>query len=347
MDDDLIRKSPAAALESLREGHFGSRGGASDCSAPFLVPAGDGKNDAQNGALAHYYDLARHLSEDYQAGGNALKKDSGAKNAPAKATPAVSSCPPAAESPAPAPSPLFHSSRQLFSQIAKTGAENVSAKGLVPAPSGRENAGLPAGIVLHDAESPKVTGTLPRIGTIHALNVGDMTAKNENAPIRILSTTSGLSGSIRFTGGASSGNSSSNNRGDSDPRRDERTSTAGAMSVASGEGSSTVVTPGKLPAGPMQDISETLLAAMENMKREGDASATIPVALSDGSTLELRLRWKGGRLTASFGAGAEGFRGEIENGWGSLSRRAGNLGMTLEPPVFDGSENDAVSSFYA
>jgi hypothetical protein len=176
------------------------------------------------------------------------------------------------------------------------------------------------------------------IGTIHALNGHDMTAKNDNAPIRILSTTSGLVGSIRFTGG--SGNK------DSDPRRDERTSTAGAMSVAFGDQPATVAGPGKLPTGPTQEISETLLAAMERMKREGDASATIPVALSDGSTLELRLRWKGGRVTASFGTGAEDFRGEIENGWGSLSRRAGSLGLTLEPPSFDGSDKGA-PSFYA
>jgi hypothetical protein len=344
MDDDLIQKSPSAALESLRDYQYGSRGGSSDGSAPFLVPVGGEKNGSQDGALARYYDLARHLSEDYQAGGNAVKKDAAPKNATAKETPAVATRPPAAEGPASAPSTLFHSSRQLFSTIAKAGAENVAATGPVPTPIGRENAAFPAGIVLHDAACKRVMEMPKSIGTIHALNGHDMTAKNDNAPIRILSTTSGLVGSIRFTGGA--GNSSSGNK-DSDPRRDERTSTAGAMSVAFGDQPATVAGPGKLPAGPMQEISETLLAAMEHMKREGDASATLPVTLSDGSTLELRLRWKGGRVTASFGSGAEDFRGEIENGWGSLSRRAGSLGMTLEPPVFDGSDKGAISSFYA
>jgi len=344
MDDDLIQKSPATALESLRDCYYGSRGASQD-GAPFLVPVGGERSGSQDGALARYYDLARHLSEDYQAGGAVRKADT-PKNAPAKQMPAAATCPSAAESPAPSPSTLFHSSRQLFSLIEGAGAENVSAQRLVPAPSGRENAGPLAGMALHDAASQKVTGTTTRFGTIHALNADDMTAKNENTPIRILSTTSGLVGSIRFTGGSGTGNSPSGH-GDSDPRRDERTSTAGAMSVATGEGSAAIVSPGKLPTGPMQEISETLLAAMENMKREGDASATNPVALSDGSTLELRLRWKGGRVTASFGAGAEGFRGEIENGWGSLSRRAGNLGMTLEPPVFDGSAKDAIPSFYA
>jgi hypothetical protein len=69
--------------------------------------------------------------------------------------------------------------------------------------------------------------------------------------------------------------------------------------------------------------------------------------MPDGTKLDMQLRWRGNHITARFGAQAGRMQADIENGWASLTHRAGNAGMKLEAPVFEDEPTFDTTSQYA
>jgi hypothetical protein len=86
----------------------------------------------------------------------------------------------------------------------------------------------------------------------------------------------------------------------------------------------------------MHEVSKSVMEQMERMRTDPNGgSAGMQLELPDGSVLDMTLRWRGNHVRVRFGAGAAKMRSEIENGWASLTRGAGNAGMNLDIPTFD------------
>jgi hypothetical protein len=116
---------------------------------------------------------------------------------------------------------------------------------------------------------------------------------------------------------------------------------AGAAAVAAYEASSDNKTvPGKTPTLPrFKEISQAILDEIERMRTNPDRnSVDLTLDLSDGSTLGMKLRWRGGDMSVTFGDDADTMRGEIENGWASLVLNTGNSGVRLDAPRFGADE---------
>jgi hypothetical protein len=86
----------------------------------------------------------------------------------------------------------------------------------------------------------------------------------------------------------------------------------------------------------MHDVSKAVMEQMERMRTDPNGgSAGMQIELADGTMLDMTLRWRGNHVRVRFGAGAEKMRSEIETGWASLTRGAGNSGMNLDIPTFE------------
>jgi len=346
MDDDLIQRSSSAS-RNFSSYHCGSVSrGLNAGTTTFLVPEdGDDGRDAGDGALARYYDLARHLSEDFEAGsGTGAEKGRNGKvsaDSPDSVTAQTASTTDGITS-----SRLITGLPATLPATAANAVENVAAATLPKAANRTVPTATASGNKLHAAATKELATISIFSGTAPANITADMPRQNDSTrSIPSSSGTGGLVGRIRFTG-CSNGQESSSGR--EDPRRDERTSTAGALAIASADvapGSAS----GQMRQTPsMQNVSQAILDEMERMRQDGASSVSLSIGMPDGSKLDIRLRWRGSHLKASFGGDAEACRSDIENGWANLSLRAGNHGMTLEPPSFEGGTPESVeSSLYA
>ena len=341
MDNDLLQRTSSSLAKSYSGSYCGARARSLDSgSSTFLVPVdGDEGRDTSDGALARYYDLARHLSEDFEAGSSAGK----AETKPAAATPSAT---PAAQ----AQAQTIASSRVLQSAATalpspESAGEIVSARASDAAATAASSRAIAKTTSAHPIIVHKLTTNSPLSGTAPASLSGDMMRPDNNSRlVPLTGGASGLVGKIRFTGfsGAQDGSSRQD-----DPRREERTSTSGAQAVVQTEGAPISGAGERVPAESMQNVSKALLDEMEKMRQDGATSATLSLDMPDGSKLDLKLRWKGSHVKASFSGGGT-CRSDIENGWANLTLRAGNYGMTLEPPSFgDEGDGSVETSLYA
>ncbi len=85
----------------------------------------------------------------------------------------------------------------------------------------------------------------------------------------------------------------------------------------------------------LAELPSVILNHMERLRQAGQNSLRVALKLGDGSPLDLRLQWRGGRLMARFSGASPAMRRELENAWGQLVRSAGEQGLQLEPPQFD------------
>lgn len=345
---ELIQKSGASSASDTYEAYCaGSLGRASASSSmPFVLPDSDeedrqGGGDPQGENLADQYDLMRHLGRDRSVGGSGEDSDAGTTSS------AVS---PAMDDTTSADTPSLSSSRAFFSQMtnvrscaqpATSAAEKLSTSATPTATNGaKDTTQVPSGYT-HLSTGERVAEYTATNGTIAACTASDMPRTSDTTVTPLTGSESGLVGSIRVMESGASGSFANRRENEKrDERRNETdtTSNAGAVAVLDESGTTTSNTPQgdevKLPR--MQQISEAILEEMERMSANtNNSSVSLKLDMADGSKLNLRLRWSGSRVKASFDSDtARDLRGEIENGWGSLALTVGNSGIQLDPPRF-------------
>jgi hypothetical protein len=366
MDDQLLQRSSASSAKASYGEYCTSSIASSLAGAntPFVLPE-DYENDDGNdgytppdGSLADYYDLSKHLDGDRTTLTD-NEEDSTANS--------VDDCdttsPSALASSGNVETPVLSSSRAYFapSQVAKA-ASTISVENLSDDTSTLNNStGYESEADLsslwHSIADKHLSNESSTDGTAFATLETDMMRRYDNSLIKPATETSaaGLVSTIS-TSEKSSSHNSNNNDGNSrsrDPRDNasDLSALAGAMAVQNDDASTPFSTGGddvKMPK--MQEISKAILDEMERMKNDPQKnSVSISLNMADGTSVDLRLRWRGNHVKASFGQNASAMQSELENGWGSLSLRAGSMGMNLEAPTFDADENQLVraTDYYA
>jgi len=88
----------------------------------------------------------------------------------------------------------------------------------------------------------------------------------------------------------------------------------------------------------VQIVERTVDAALR-LRATGPERLELAVQLESGERLTIELRLAGGEVTSVFRTSSEGLRAALEQQWTQFSERAGDRGVRLTPPVFDGSQS--------
>jgi hypothetical protein len=191
---------------------------------------------------------------------------------------------------------------------------------------------------MHSVDNKQLAYPLTTNGTIVADTEHDMVSANNIVESIRTGPATGLVGTIRVvrdaknnTGGESAGKKREDRQND-----DRNAMNAGALSAMDDTGTSTNPVGDKVETPCMKQVSDAILEQMERMSSEPGNNIRLTLDMDDGSKLDLRLRWNGSRVKASFDGAKGALRDEIENGWASLSLNVGNSGMQLDPPAFGG-----------
>jgi hypothetical protein len=355
---DLIQKSGAAnAAEGYGAycaSHIGGR--SSGTSTPFVLPdydeeqnSGGGENHPE-GNLAEQYDLMRHLGSDRSTSSEASSA-ARSTNKPSPGTPTLET---------PSDSPALSSSRAIFGATASAhpvttasatpGAEKNAGTRESPPQNPAGNRTAAADIPFHSLDNKELANTFSLNGTHIAATATEMTRHTETVERIQTSPESGLAGTIhviRKGGGNLSGQDNPQEKRERRQNENGIVANAGALSVMDDTtGSSTNASGEAVKLPRMQQISDAIMEQMERMASDpGNNSVSLKLDMADGSKLNLRLRWKGNHVTATFGEPS--LREEIENGWASLTLKVGNTGMQLEPPTFGENHSTALDGYYA
>ena len=94
----------------------------------------------------------------------------------------------------------------------------------------------------------------------------------------------------------------------------------------------------------LEELPPLILDHLERLRQAGQNTLCVALKLADGTPLDMRLHWRGGRVVAQFASGAAGLRHEIERAWGQLVRDAGSQGMRLEPPEFQDAPFSSIAT---
>lgn len=356
---DLIQKSGAASASegygAYCASHIGGR--SAGASTPFVLPNYDEEQDSSGGDshpegnLAEQYDLMRHLGSDRSTAseGNAGTR---VANKPASSATAAKETPQDA--------PTLSSSRAIFAAsapshpgstpLAPQNAEKSAAARPIPATDPGGTSVDAEDNLSHFVDNKELANTFTINGTRIASPSTEMTRLSDTVERIQTSSETGLVGTIsviRKSGGTGTG------QGDTRDKRENRqneaadTINAGALSVMDDTtGSSTNASGDAVKLPRMQQISDAIMEQMERMATDpGNNSVSLKLDMADGSKLNLRLRWKGNHVTATFGDSS--LREEIENGWADLSLKVGNAGMQLETPTFGENTSTAPDGYYA
>jgi len=361
---DLIQKSgSASAAESYGAYCTGCIGGSSaNSSVPFVLPdyeeeknSGGGYNPP-DGSLSDQYDLMRHLDSDRTTCGDA-------KNAAKARTTAKTSSATSADSAASLQeAPSLSSSRALFASnpcaSQATGASNAATAaknaetGYITGTQSRPATDSGTNSISHSLDGRQFAYTLSPNGTTIADTGIDMKRTNDAVERFQTGPETGLVGTISVMRGAKSetGGQDGGSRNKRENPQDESgiVANAGALSVMDESGTSTSLAGDAVEIPRMQQISNAILEQMERMTADSiNNSVNLKLDMADGSKLALTLRWRGNHVKASFDSDSASLRGEIENGWASLSLNVGNSGMQLEPPAFGENTTAGDTGYYA
>ena len=366
MDDQLLQRSSAMSAKASYGEYCTSSiaGSLASANTPFVLPEDYENNDGNDeytppdGSLADYYDLSKHLDGDRTTltDSEEDKTSNSVKDCATTSSTELTSS-------NNAETPVLSSSRAYFapSPTARTSSsfsvENLSAETSTSKDITTYENDADLSSLWHSIADKHLSNDSALDGTAFATLETDMMRRYDNSLIKPASEASaaGLVSTIS-TSDKSSGHNSNGNYGNDrskDPRDNasDLASLAGAMAVQNDEASTAASTGGEdVKMLQMQEISKAILDEMERMKNDPQKnSVSISLSMADGTMVDLRLRWRGNHVKATFGQSASAMQSELENGWGSLSLRAGNMGMNLEAPTFDADENQLVTAtdYYA
>ncbi len=312
--------------------------GTSNTSSPFLMPdnnasTGRGKGGFGSYSLAESHDLGRHMQSDRSTAGvdtarRVANQNSGcgeAQNARAAEARQASSLAQSGSA-AGAGSASGPVSEKLSGSI----VQNLSGRTSLAARASYVNTHTPDNASLNKSGSNNGTGTassttdmLYRQDSLTSTQPPKSGADTQNATI--------LRGGIFYCGnqGQQQGQDRHKSREETLLEAIDTGASGAARSGSSAEAAQ------QLQSARMEQVSSTIMEQLDKMRNEGCRSIKLSIDLPEGGTLDLQLRWQGRHVSAKFGTGAGRMRAEIENGWASLTRRAGISGIRLEAPQFN------------
>jgi hypothetical protein len=346
---DLVQQAGSAGAAAEGYGAYGASSfgaSAAASSMPFVLPTEERNEDSGGGQhsgddLAKQYDLSRHLDGDRTtfsdtASGGAITGKAVTASAGGKTSDTTGAA---------ADTPVLSSSRALGAATASTArapnataTENLAERGYISSARTLGTQGGGASKNLHSIGAKQLAYPLTTNGTIVADTERDMVSAKDIVENLRTGPATGLVGAIRVvrdadnqTGGESAGKKREDRQND-----DRNAMNAGALSATDDTGTSAAPVGDKVETPCMKQVSDAVLEQMERMSTEPGNNIRLTLDMDDGSKLDLRLRWNGSRVKASFDGAKGAVRDEIENGWASLSLNVGNSGMQLEPPSFGG-----------
>ncbi|MFA5257875.1 MAG: hypothetical protein WC360_06985, partial [Opitutales bacterium] len=298
-----------------------------------------------DGALSDKFDLGRHMLSDRTTGGSGR----GPAVESARAEPANES----AEGQTRTDAPTLSSSRALVGQTAAaaTGGGEKAAGTVPQASASAAGAGARTGVpTLHSFDGKELAARSSSQGTANASQEIGMMRLADNSLQAIVAFARGDNPSQAgaLHGGIYMQESSARNGQERQHQKREQSKeeSFGITDCAAVKSDGPKASASdRLETPRMEQISQTLMEQIERIRQDGRASSVrLSIDLPDGSSLDLHLRWRGKQITARFGSNASDMRAEIENGWASLTRRAGNAGMRLEAPTFEGGDEPSFTT---
>jgi len=346
MDEQNIR--PTSYTSSLLSGLGSSSAGfigrsAKNTSTPFLMPddnssgsSGGGSYSFGGQSLSEKYDLGRHMMTDRRTAQASGKAQGGTKASQAAADTSTTPQEPT--------SPTLSNSRALISNQASGGggekaAGNIASTTRTPKATGATK----SVITLHSIEGKALDKQSNTNGTANASRETEMIYLADNARQADCAQARSdkqsepvvLREDIHLVDadGGKEREKRQDQRGDSNKEYADA-----SLSLSASSNSVSEITPGsdRLQTPRMEQVSREIMDQIERIRANRQStSADLSIEMPDGTTLDMQLRWRGNHVTARFSAQASRMQAEIENGWASLTHRAGNAGMKLEAPVFD------------
>jgi hypothetical protein len=364
MDDQLLKgssglKASYGAYCADSVGRTASGSG----DMPFTLPDDDeessdkGGYEPPDGNLAQYYDLGRHLSGDRTtstaSGGTVEETKSASLTASAKPLDGAPSASDGFGMQA-----IGNPAQSANGAMTNDALATEKVAGYRPTTLANRTGTFvtTSHAISYNTVNKHVTLNATDDGTSSANHSFDMMRSYDNirqtmAAMPIMGTgTSAVAEAVMSD--SDSGNRRDRDRQNDRDRQEYTTSAAGALARGSdAQDRPTVLgTDTKASALPkMQEISQAIMDQIERSRTDTKKnSMSLTVNLSDGSTLDMRLSWQGNNVKVSFGQDALDMRGDIENGWASLTQDAGNEGLRLEAPRFDSATAQITeNSYYA
>jgi hypothetical protein len=309
---------------------------------PFFLPDEEDDTPADENSedsLAQQYDLEKHLDSDRTTFAEKPSECLIKEQLPAEIIPSM---PPSDADSATFPSIYINDARALASRatqpvLPRKIMEKIAAKNADYEQTNFVAQKAITGKSLYQPDNQTVTDDNMKQGTRRAYTTSDMVRLSDNLIVNNSLSTETTTLSADDSAYDRQQNDNRNSRRQSEYANSVENNAGAAAVAAFSTESLNGTTQGKTLKLPrMQEISQAILDEIERMRTDPDSnSVSLSLNLPGGDKLDMRLRWRGSDVRVTFSQDDESFRGEIENGWGSLVLAAGNSGVSLDIPHFE------------